>query len=79
MPDTLDAMAAYPGKKWTVRQRQWPNGRAFYVVGIGPKYGITVANRKGNESRFYDRSQAQRLADDLNGKTKKADDSLIEE
>ncbi len=66
--DTSHAEAAYPGRKWTVRRREWPNGREYFVVGIGPAYGITVAGKGGGESKYYDRTQAQGVADELNGK-----------
>lgn len=76
--DTSHAEAAYPGRKWTVRNREWPNGRKYFVVGIGPKYGITVAGPSGGESKYCDRAQAQSVADDLNGTKPKDDVSLIE-
>jgi hypothetical protein len=66
-----------PRKKWTVRRRTWPNGRVYYVVGIGPAYGSTVEGKNGGESKFYDRSVAQAVADEMNGSG--VDDPLIEE
>lgn len=76
--DTEDAAAAYPGRKWTVRNREWPNGRKYFVVGIGPTYGVTVAGKGGCESKYYDRAQAQAVADELNGKTPVDDFQVIE-
>ena len=76
--DTEIIMAHYPGRKWTVRQREWPNGRQYFVVRIGPKYGPTVADRNGGESKYYDRSQAQDIANELNGKTPVDDPEVIE-
>lgn len=67
-----------PGKKWTVRKRQWSNGRTYWVVGFGPKYGPTVAGKGGGESKYYDKDQAQSVADEMNGKAEKATDDLIE-
>ena len=77
-PNSSDAMAAYPGRKWTVRERSWPNGRIYYVIGIGPKYGVTLAGKSGGESKYYDKSQAQSIADELNAPNTATDDPLIE-
>ncbi len=76
--DTRHANATYPGKKWTVRKRQWPNGRKYFVVGIGPAYGITLAGKSGGESKYYDRPQAQGIADELNGKASADQSPVIE-
>ncbi len=76
--DSDDISALYQGKKWTVRRREWPNGREYFVVGIGPKYGPTVAGKNGGESKFYDRDQAKCIADELNGKAAKPDIEVIE-
>lgn len=67
-----------PSKQWTVRKRQWPNGRVYFVVGIGAAYGPTVAGRSGGESKFYDKGQAQGVADEMNGKTRADDCPVIE-
>ena len=71
--------AEYPGRKWTVRKRSWPNGRIYYVVGIGPAYGPTVAGKSGGESAYYDRGQAQAVADKFNGAQPLDEERLIED
>ena len=58
-----------PSKKWTARKREWPNGRVYWVVGIGGVDGPTVAGKGGGESKYYDKAQAQGVADEMNGKT----------
>ena len=67
-----------PSKKWTVRKRQWPNGRVYWVVGIGAAYGPTVAGKSGGESVFYDKGKAQGVADKMNGKTPADDYPVLE-
>jgi len=62
-----------PSKKWTTRRREWPNGREYWVVGIGGAYGPTLAGKGGGESKYYDKSQAQGIADEMNGKVKRGD------
>jgi len=68
-----------PSKKWTARKRQWPNGRVYWVVGIGPAYGTEVAGKGGGVSKFYDKSQAQSVADEMNGVTPKETSPVIED
>ena len=68
-----------PSKKWTTRKREWPNGREYWVVGIGAAYGPTVAGKGGGESKYYDKAQAQDVADEMNGKPPKNDISVIDD
>lgn len=68
-----------PSKKWTTRRREWPNGREYWVVGIGAAYGPTVAGKGGGESKYYDKSQAQDVADEMNGIAPKNEPLVIDD
>ncbi len=51
--------------KWTVRKRQWPNGRVYYIVMRGSTE--VVVGKSGGVSKYYYRSEAQDCADQMNG------------
>lgn len=63
--------------KWTVRKRQWPNGRVYWIVMRGQAQ--VVVGKSGGESKFYDRAQAQSVADDMNGVAKKEDCPVLDD
>lgn len=51
--------------KWTVRKREWPNGRKYFIVMRGTSE--VIVGNGGGESKYYDKSQAQEAADEMNG------------
>lgn len=63
--------------KWfMVCSHQWPNGTRYFTV--ENRSGQFVAGKSGGSSKFYDRSQAEQVRDQMNGKAPKDDISLIE-
>jgi hypothetical protein len=58
---------ADPGR-FRVVTRYWPNGTRYFTV--ENLAGMAVAGKRGCYSKFYDRSKAEAVRDQMNGKGK---------